>query len=54
MLRPGTEIPSPSTVSRDVRAIFEDGSIKVKEYFEVAHALHHFISDICNPSNVLV
>src|SRR5262245_20565383 len=37
MLHPRTELPSPSTVSHNVRAIFEDGSNKVKEYFEVAH-----------------
>jgi hypothetical protein len=35
MLRPGTVVPSPMTVSRDVNAIFREGSAHVKDYFEV-------------------
>ena len=36
MLRPGTTLPSPSTVSRDVLAMYEGGSIIIKEYFQVS------------------
>ncbi|KAI5981817.1 hypothetical protein EDD15DRAFT_2117591, partial [Pisolithus albus] len=35
LLRPGTSIPSPITVSRDVNLIYEEGSKLVKEYFLV-------------------
>lgn len=38
LLRPGTHIPSPSTVSRDVKAIYEQGSKHIKEYFSVCFA----------------
>lgn len=36
MLRPGTILPSPSTISRDISAMYESGSIVVKQYFEVS------------------
>jgi len=36
MLQPGTTLPSPSTISRDVSAMYESGSIIVKEYFQVS------------------
>jgi len=36
MLRPGTKLPSPSTVSRDVAAMYENGSEIVKQYFSVS------------------
>ncbi|KAI6115820.1 hypothetical protein EDD16DRAFT_1476155 [Pisolithus croceorrhizus] len=35
LLRPGTVIPSPATVSRDVNEIYKVGSKHVKEYFSV-------------------
>lgn len=35
MLRPGTVIPSPSTVSRDIRAIYLEMSKLVRAYFKV-------------------
>lgn len=35
MLRPGTKVPSPMTVSRDVQRIYAESSIRVKEYFQV-------------------
>lgn len=35
LLRPGTHIPSPRTVSRDVEVIYEKGSIGVRDYFNV-------------------
>jgi hypothetical protein len=35
MLRPGTVLPSPSTVSRDVKDIYKASMSHVKEYFEV-------------------
>lgn len=41
MLRPGTHIPSPSTVSRDVNTIYKKGSTYLKEYFAVS--IHAFI-----------
>jgi hypothetical protein len=36
LLRPGTAVPSPSTVSRDIQAIYLAGAIAIKEYFEVS------------------
>ena len=36
MLRPGTKLPSPSTVSRDIAAMYENGSNIVKQYFSVS------------------
>ena len=35
MLRSGTTLPSPSTISRDVSAMYEGASVLVKEYFQV-------------------
>lgn len=35
MLRPGTKLPSPSTVSCDVTILYEKGSSMVKQYFLV-------------------
>ena len=37
MLRPGTKLPSPSTVSRDIRAIYAEVSKFVRTYFLVCH-----------------
>ena len=37
LLRPGTAIPCPVTVSRDVNQIYKIGSKQVKEYFSVRH-----------------
>lgn len=36
MLRPGAVLPSPITVSRDIRMIYEEMSRKVREYFIVS------------------
>jgi hypothetical protein len=36
MLRPGTKLPSPSTVSRDVCALYDRGAHFVKDYFAVS------------------
>ena len=41
MLRPGTILPSPSTISRDISAMYESGSILVKEYFQVSFPVLH-------------
>jgi hypothetical protein len=38
MLQPGTVMPSKSTVSRDINAIFQQGSVHVRDYFEVQHS----------------
>ncbi|KIJ06879.1 hypothetical protein PAXINDRAFT_58178, partial [Paxillus involutus ATCC 200175] len=35
LLRPGTVIPSPTTVLRDVTKIYKEGAKQVKEYFKV-------------------
>ncbi|KAI0041494.1 hypothetical protein FA95DRAFT_1468683, partial [Auriscalpium vulgare] len=35
LLRPGTILPAPSTVSRDVQAIYDKGADAVKAYFLV-------------------
>jgi hypothetical protein len=35
LLRPGTQVPTPSTVSRDIQNIYQAGSDVVKEYFSV-------------------
>ena len=37
MLRPGTKLPSPATVSRDVKMMYEVGAEVVREYFSVCH-----------------
>jgi hypothetical protein len=44
MLRPGTVLPSPRTVSRDVNDIYKDGSVAVREYFSVSMHNHLHIS----------
>lgn len=35
LLRPGTKVPSPSTVSCDIRHIYEQMAIHVRNYFSV-------------------
>jgi hypothetical protein len=35
MLRPGTKLPHPATVSRDIQAIYLDMSKHIRDYFEV-------------------
>lgn len=35
LLRPGTDVPHETTVSRDVRHIYEDGAVLVRDYFKV-------------------
>ena len=35
LLRPGTVLPSPSTISRDMNQIYVDSSNHVKDYFSV-------------------
>ncbi|KAJ7933205.1 hypothetical protein B0H13DRAFT_1592562, partial [Mycena leptocephala] len=35
LLRPGTHVYSPSTVSRDVQTLYLEGSKQVKQYFKV-------------------
>lgn len=35
LLRPGTSVPSPSTVARDVQTLYQEGSRHVKNYFKV-------------------
>ena len=37
LLRPGTTLPHPTTVSRDVHALYSEGSKSVKEYFAVRY-----------------
>ena len=39
MLRPGTTLPSPSTISHDVSVMYEKGSVLVREYFKVSFQL---------------
>ena len=36
MLHPGTHVPSPSTISRDINMIYTKGSTYVKQYFAVS------------------
>jgi len=36
MLRPGTIIPNPSTVARDIRELYNEGSKQVRAYFSVS------------------
>jgi hypothetical protein len=36
MLRPGTKLPHPTTVSRDIQAIYLDMSMHVRNYFQVS------------------
>ena len=36
MLRPGTKLPHPTTVSRDIQAIYLDMSKHVRDYFEAS------------------
>ncbi|KAF8960349.1 hypothetical protein BDZ97DRAFT_1666001 [Flammula alnicola] len=35
LLRPGTKIPAPMTVSRDLKTLYQRGSALVVEYFSV-------------------
>jgi hypothetical protein len=35
LLRPGTIVRSPETVSKDVQTLYHEGSKRVKEYFKV-------------------
>ncbi|KAF8593292.1 hypothetical protein BDV93DRAFT_461514, partial [Ceratobasidium sp. AG-I] len=35
LLRPGTSLPSPQTVSRDMQVIYSTAAAGVKEYFQV-------------------
>jgi hypothetical protein len=35
LLQPGTQVPTPSTVSWDIQNIYQAGSDVVKEYFSV-------------------
>ncbi|KAF6753991.1 hypothetical protein DFP72DRAFT_790364, partial [Ephemerocybe angulata] len=37
MLRPGTKIPDPTTISRDVKLLYEELSKHVKQYFKVSN-----------------
>ena len=43
MLRPGTKVPSPATVSRDVKAIYAEVSKLVRTYFMVCY--NHFFKN---------
>lgn len=45
LLRPGTVIPSPATVSRDVNQIYKVGSKHVKEYFSKHEGSIHLVVD---------
>lgn len=45
MLRPGTSLPHPTTVSRDIKAIYEEGSIGVREYFKKRGRNVHLVID---------
>jgi hypothetical protein len=36
MLRPGTKLPHPATVSRDIQAIYLDMSKHLRNYFQVS------------------
>jgi hypothetical protein len=36
MLRPGTEIPHPSTISRDIKDLYKDLAVDVRNYFLVS------------------
>ena len=40
MLRPGTKLPSPTTVSRDIKAMYSIGAEVVREYFSVCNIPH--------------
>lgn len=35
MLRPGTKLPSPATVSRDINMMYKFGGDRVRDYFSV-------------------
>ncbi|KAF5325785.1 hypothetical protein D9611_000913 [Ephemerocybe angulata] len=45
MLRPGTSIPDPTTVSRDVKLLYEKMSIHVGKYFKELGAPIHLVVD---------
>jgi hypothetical protein len=36
MLRPGTKLPHPATVSRDIQAIYLDMSRHIRDYFQAS------------------
>jgi hypothetical protein len=41
MLRPGTVLPAPQTVSRDIKAIYAEMSKNVRNYFMVSISLYY-------------
>ena len=41
MLRPGTVLPSPQTVSRDIKSIYLEMSKNVRNYFMVTYGLFY-------------
>jgi hypothetical protein len=43
MLRPGTEIPHPITISRDARTVYLELSKRVREYFVVNTNFFYFL-----------
>lgn len=43
LLRPGTKIPDPATISRDVKRIYEGMALHVKKYFLVSLYLYFLI-----------
>ena len=49
MLRPGTKLPSPATVSRDINAMYKFGAGVVCEYFSVCTLLLCTIKIVLNP-----
>jgi hypothetical protein len=53
MLRPGTKIPHPSTIGRDVRVLYQDWSELVKDYFMVRNFLFFYINLISSFRNVI-
>ena len=57
MLRPGTKVPSTSTVSRDLQTLYQKGSRLVADYFSVCYCCMQFsnltyyleILGLCSP-----
>ncbi|KAJ7772032.1 hypothetical protein DFH07DRAFT_879090, partial [Mycena maculata] len=45
LLRPGTSVPSPATVSRDVQTLYLEGSQMVKDYFKDYQGAIHAVID---------
>lgn len=51
LLRPGTDLPSPMTISRDTAVLYKGGSTRLKNYFEVSLTRHPVVRILSDNTN---